>query len=473
MGASIYLGKSLSAGTKGCNIVLASIAPSLLLDTYTGAAVAYSLRQLRTAYTGAAIRVRRSSDNAEQDINFVGGDLDTTSMINFVGQNLWTYSEEWDQIVWFKSQLNTTGTPSYIDVETAPDSTLTADKIIENTISSTHLTSRQLLVTSGITYYVSIYLKSGGRDAKVTSAISSLATYEVDVDLTNGTLSNNTFPITPLLESVGNGWYRLKFQVTAANTQTRTVMSIITMNGTSTNYLGDGTSGVYVWGAQVNNNGQYMPYYKTEATANNGDAYITTWYDQSGNANDATQATAASQAQIVSSGAVITDPNTGKISSTWTSDRYTLTTGISPNTQYLSIGVVNRTTNTGGINQLGRSSAIGGINGQQPLFWFATTGNLRSDMSTGLVHGTNTSTGVFIMTSEKNASNLKTAYLNGSALVTTATEAPSAGSNLDVFGQAGSNYTFGRYAEYIYWDSEQSANRTAIEDNINTYWNAY
>jgi hypothetical protein len=60
-------------------------ATSLLLDTYPNASVAYSLRQLRTAYTGAAIRVRRSSDNAEQDINFVSGDLDTSSLLTFCG----------------------------------------------------------------------------------------------------------------------------------------------------------------------------------------------------------------------------------------------------------------------------------------------------------------------------------------------------------------------------------------------------
>lgn len=57
----------------------------LLLDTYPNAAVAYSLRKLRTAYTGSAIRVRRSSDNAEQDINFVNGDLDTASLLTFCG----------------------------------------------------------------------------------------------------------------------------------------------------------------------------------------------------------------------------------------------------------------------------------------------------------------------------------------------------------------------------------------------------
>lgn len=86
MGASIYLGKVLSAGTKGCNIILPT-APSFvgLLDTYSGAAAAYSLRQLRSAYTGNAIRVRRSSDNAEQDFGFVSNVLDTASLLTFCG----------------------------------------------------------------------------------------------------------------------------------------------------------------------------------------------------------------------------------------------------------------------------------------------------------------------------------------------------------------------------------------------------
>ena len=57
-----------------------------LLETYSGAAAAYSLRKLRAGYYGAAIRVRRSSDNAEQDIVFDAvGNLDTTSLLAFVG----------------------------------------------------------------------------------------------------------------------------------------------------------------------------------------------------------------------------------------------------------------------------------------------------------------------------------------------------------------------------------------------------
>ncbi len=59
---------------------------SLLLDTYSGAAAAYSLRKLNTSYTGYAIRVRRSSDNTEQNIGFnADGTLNTLSLLAFVG----------------------------------------------------------------------------------------------------------------------------------------------------------------------------------------------------------------------------------------------------------------------------------------------------------------------------------------------------------------------------------------------------
>ena len=55
-----------------------------LLDAYPNAAAAYSLRKLRAAYMGNAIRVRRASDNTEQDINFTStGALDTTSLTTF------------------------------------------------------------------------------------------------------------------------------------------------------------------------------------------------------------------------------------------------------------------------------------------------------------------------------------------------------------------------------------------------------
>lgn len=63
---------------------LGNITFSGLLDFYPNAAAAYSLRKLRNAYGGAAIRVRRSSDNTEQDIGFdINGNLDTSSLTSF------------------------------------------------------------------------------------------------------------------------------------------------------------------------------------------------------------------------------------------------------------------------------------------------------------------------------------------------------------------------------------------------------
>lgn len=58
-----------------------------ILDDYSGAYVALSLRLLDCNYAGSAIRVRRSSDNAEQDIGFVSNYLDTSAMKTFVGAN--------------------------------------------------------------------------------------------------------------------------------------------------------------------------------------------------------------------------------------------------------------------------------------------------------------------------------------------------------------------------------------------------
>jgi hypothetical protein len=54
-----------------------------LLDDYPGAAAAYSLRLLNSTYTGSAIRVRRASDNAEQDIGFDNNELDTSTLATF------------------------------------------------------------------------------------------------------------------------------------------------------------------------------------------------------------------------------------------------------------------------------------------------------------------------------------------------------------------------------------------------------
>jgi len=81
-----------------------------LLDTYTGAAAAYSAaRRLRTAYTGSLIRVRRSSDNTEQDIGYNGSNvLDETALTTFVGAGNGFVTTWYDQSGNAKNAIQTT-----------------------------------------------------------------------------------------------------------------------------------------------------------------------------------------------------------------------------------------------------------------------------------------------------------------------------------------------------------------------------
>jgi hypothetical protein len=59
-----------------------------VLDTYPNAAAAFSLRKLRAAYTGNAIQIRRSNDNATLDVGFDSlGNLNTSAITTFVGAN--------------------------------------------------------------------------------------------------------------------------------------------------------------------------------------------------------------------------------------------------------------------------------------------------------------------------------------------------------------------------------------------------
>lgn len=82
---------------------------TLLLDLYPSAAAAYSVRLLKSDYTGSAIRVRRSSDNAEQNIGFTAlGNLDTTALTSFCGSGNGFVTTWYDQSGNANNAINTT-----------------------------------------------------------------------------------------------------------------------------------------------------------------------------------------------------------------------------------------------------------------------------------------------------------------------------------------------------------------------------
>lgn len=91
------IGDSTAKGLK-VNLVGYRHAATPLLDTYGGAAAAYSVRKLKSSYTGSALRVRRSSDNTEQDIGFdSSGNLDESALTTFVGSGSGYVTKWYDQ----------------------------------------------------------------------------------------------------------------------------------------------------------------------------------------------------------------------------------------------------------------------------------------------------------------------------------------------------------------------------------------
>jgi hypothetical protein len=77
-GASATPSATLTVSTTALQALATAVGTDMLF--------AYSLRKMRTAYAGSAIRVRRSSDNVEADIGFTGGGvMDETALLAHVG----------------------------------------------------------------------------------------------------------------------------------------------------------------------------------------------------------------------------------------------------------------------------------------------------------------------------------------------------------------------------------------------------
>jgi hypothetical protein len=144
------------------------------------------------------------------------------------------------------------------NVLVAPNGLLTADKFVEGSGSVTPVLAQNISVTSGTSYTFSVYAKEDPTSAKryLTLLLPSTqfgANVRITVNLGNGTLVSNNSPDATSIVAVGNGWYRCS--VTKAATGTGTVgvqlrISNVTPDTLST-YTGDGYSGIYIWGAQL------------------------------------------------------------------------------------------------------------------------------------------------------------------------------------------------------------------------------
>jgi hypothetical protein len=182
--------------------------------------------------------------------------------------NLLLRSEELDNVIWSKTNATVTANST-----TSPSGILNADKLVENTVNAQHYINQSFLNSNSLFTY-SIYAKKGERDFLFINAFATIPnnfTYlpSAYFNLNNGTVGTVS-NCNAFIQNVGNGWYRCIIQCTSIFPQTSLNVSFynyIANTISNTTYLGDGTSGIFLWGAQVEAGSYATSYIPTVAAS--------------------------------------------------------------------------------------------------------------------------------------------------------------------------------------------------------------
>jgi hypothetical protein len=175
----------------------------------------------------------------------VGVWYDPSSVANLAWRyNLLEQTEAFNDAYWSKA-----GVTVSVNSSTAPDGSATADKLVEDTSTGNHraLNYIGVTVTAGAAYVWSVYAKASERTVVRLSNNNVLgATFDLANSAAASSVSSG---ITAASQSVGSGWFRLTISGNAATSTERLIAAIVV--GGNTSYTGDGTSGIFVWGAQL------------------------------------------------------------------------------------------------------------------------------------------------------------------------------------------------------------------------------
>ena len=154
-----------------------------------------------------------------------------------------TFSEQLNNAAW--SKLNSTVTANSA---ISPDGYQNADKLVDNSTSGTHVAFQVYAFTSAVSHTISVFAKA----AEITSINifnNAAVGFDATFNLTNGTVTSVASGGTATINAYGNGWYRCAVTATAAVTSANTQFRLVKSGNTS--YVGNGTDGLLLWGAQV------------------------------------------------------------------------------------------------------------------------------------------------------------------------------------------------------------------------------
>lgn len=185
--------------------------------------------------------------------------------------NLLTYSEQFDNAAWTKANATIT-----TNATTAPSGVATADALIEDTSNTGHTAAFGAITYAASTVYTAtIFVKPTGRSwfyIQFATAPFGGANTRAWFNVTTGQVGTQANCIGSI-QPVGNGWYRCG--ITATSTvggAPGTAIAIGLSNADNVSiYTGDGTSGAFIWGAQIEAGAlatSYIPTVATQVTRN-------------------------------------------------------------------------------------------------------------------------------------------------------------------------------------------------------------